>query len=49
MSSDAVACLFHSHAICQMKSEWRDDFESLLAELGRRRRLMHISLEWLGD
>jgi hypothetical protein len=48
-SPGALPCVFHSHAIYQMKREWREAFEAMLTELGRRRDLAHISLEWLGD
>jgi hypothetical protein len=45
----ALVCVFHSHATYQMSAAWRREFERLLADLGRGRALVHISLEWLGD
>jgi hypothetical protein len=46
---DVLVCVFHSHSIYQMTSAWRRAFERLIAELGRTRDLVHISLEWLKD
>ena len=46
---DALPCVFHSHAIYLMNNEWRERFAARLAELGRRRDLARISLEWLRD
>ena len=41
---DALPCVFHTHATYQMRDEWRQRFAALLADLGRRRDLVHISL-----
>jgi hypothetical protein len=48
-AAGALPCVFHSHAIYQMTEAWRRHFEGKLADLGRRRDLAHVSLEWLGD
>ncbi len=42
-------CVFHSNAVYQMSEDWRTAFPARLAELGRDRDLMEVSLEWLGD
>lgn len=49
VTSDALPCIFHCHAIYQMDKPWRERFESLLAGLASRRDFAHVSLEWLRD
>jgi len=49
VSSEATPCVFHTHAIYQMDEAWRGRFGDLLADLGRRRGLARVSIEWLGD
>ena len=46
---DAAPCVFHSHATCQMPETWRQRFAAMLEDLGRRRHLASVSLEWLHD
>jgi len=44
-----VPCIFHSHATYQMPEAWRRRFADAVAALGRKRGLVHVSLEWLRD
>lgn len=49
VARDATPCIFHCHAIYQMDRVWRERFEVLLEDLGRRRDFAHVSLEWLRE
>ncbi|MCC6906897.1 MAG: DUF2332 domain-containing protein [Phycisphaerales bacterium] len=49
VNEDALPCILHCHAIYQMDSAWRQQFDELIEGLGRGRDLARISLEWLGD
>lgn len=46
---DAFPCVYHSHAVYQMKKTERPRLDALLAESSRSRDLAHVALEWLGD
>ncbi|MCA9245355.1 MAG: DUF2332 domain-containing protein [Phycisphaerales bacterium] len=44
-----IPCVFHSHAIYQMKDAWLQEFTERLAAVGAKRDLARVSLEWLRD
>ncbi len=45
----AAPCVFHSFVAFQMEPERRQRLWAIIDDLGRRRDLAHLSLEWLGD
>lgn len=49
VDSGSTLCVFNSHAIYQMSPEWHNDFTAMLDQVGKRRDLAYISLEWLGE
>lgn len=49
ISAEHVPCIYHSHALYQISAAERVAFDEMVRQLGARRDLAHISLEWLDD
>jgi hypothetical protein len=49
VAADVLPLVYHSHATYQMSAEWRAAFRGMIDELGARRDLALVALEWLHD